>query len=254
MTLTIQTATTPVGTPIVDDPAVIESMALQQGSSLAANAIAITIPVIHSDQRGLAYHTRNNGTEFRFNTGTLRLTLRQEIHMSRALTPCAQSIWLRHEQKHVQDNERLMSRMDPELRRDAEFAGVLVSPSDWRPRSEFGATQAMIQERVRVIFVRLTTDAAQRQDTRLEYARTDRQVRLRCSHTVGRMLRRGMYGDGIDIVQQALNNQPPSILPPVTVDGIFGPQTETRVREFQRGQGLNPDGVVGPATRRALGL
>lgn len=233
-------------------------MARAQGSLIptGTTAVGITIPIIRSDQTGLHYHTRNNGTEFRFNTGTLQLTLRQEIHISRALSPCARTIWSQHEQKHAQDNERLMSRMDPGLRADREFADILVSPSAWRPRHTFGATQQKIQERVGVLFERLTLEAARRQDTRREYQRVERQIRIRCSHTLGRILRLGMYGQGIDIVQLDLNDhdQPPSALPPLKVDGIFGPKTDARVREFQRSQGLNPDGIVGPKTRGALGL
>lgn len=38
------------------------------------------------------------------------------------------------------------------------------------------------------------------------------------------------------------------------VDGIYGAQTREAVRYFQSRNGLTPDGVVGPATAKALGL
>jgi N-acetylmuramoyl-L-alanine amidase len=36
------------------------------------------------------------------------------------------------------------------------------------------------------------------------------------------------------------------------IDGIFGPQTDRALREFQRSVGVNPDGTCGPETYRAL--
>ena len=39
-----------------------------------------------------------------------------------------------------------------------------------------------------------------------------------------------------------------------SVDGVFGSQTTTAVRSFQRKNGLTVDGVVGSATQRALGM
>jgi peptidoglycan hydrolase-like protein with peptidoglycan-binding domain len=37
---------------------------------------------------------------------------------------------------------------------------------------------------------------------------------------------------------------------PIAVDGDFGPLTEQAVREFQLGQGIEVDGIVGPITWR----
>jgi len=38
----------------------------------------------------------------------------------------------------------------------------------------------------------------------------------------------------------------------IGVDGVFGPVTETAVRDFQKKQGLTVDGVVGPITWAAM--
>ena len=38
------------------------------------------------------------------------------------------------------------------------------------------------------------------------------------------------------------------------VDGIFGSRTTRAIKEFQRKNNLNADGIVGPATLRALGM
>ena len=34
----------------------------------------------------------------------------------------------------------------------------------------------------------------------------------------------------------------------LAIDGMFGPETEATVRQFQRDHGLVPDGIVGPKT------
>lgn len=58
-------------------------------------------------------------------------------------------------------------------------------------------------------------------------------------------LKRGSKGEEVKILQKALN---------VTVDGDFGPKTESAVKELQRIKKLYPDGIVGPKTWEALGI
>jgi peptidoglycan hydrolase-like protein with peptidoglycan-binding domain len=52
-----------------------------------------------------------------------------------------------------------------------------------------------------------------------------------------------MRGRDVQEVQQKVG---------ATVDGIFGPETEERVRQFQRSERITVDGIVGPQTWRAL--
>jgi peptidoglycan hydrolase-like protein with peptidoglycan-binding domain len=59
----------------------------------------------------------------------------------------------------------------------------------------------------------------------------------------------GATGDVVRRVQRALRRTPD---PGLAVDGVFGPNTETAVRDFQEGAGLVVDGIVGPATWAAL--
>jgi chitosanase len=59
-----------------------------------------------------------------------------------------------------------------------------------------------------------------------------------------------IQGDNVRALQQALVN----VGFPVTIDGNFGPDTDAAVKKFQQQKGLTVDGIVGPATRSALGL
>jgi len=59
-----------------------------------------------------------------------------------------------------------------------------------------------------------------------------------------------MQGEDVRRVQQALANTGLSL----SVDGAFGAATERAVRDFQEANGLAADGIVGPSTRRELGL
>lgn len=55
----------------------------------------------------------------------------------------------------------------------------------------------------------------------------------------------GSEGRQVELLQAALGG--------ISVDGIFGPETEGAVRQFQATKGLPVDGVVGPATSALLG-
>ncbi|MFT7642524.1 MAG: hypothetical protein ACI9G1_004282 [Pirellulaceae bacterium] len=66
-------------------------------------------------------------------------------------------------------------------------------------------------------------------------------------------LRRGSRGPEVRTLQEALNrNLYPN--PNLVVDGIFGANTQTAVRAFQRQASISIDGVAGPQTKAALGM
>jgi chitosanase len=65
-----------------------------------------------------------------------------------------------------------------------------------------------------------------------------------------RLRRPFMQGQDVREVQDALAKATLD----VEADGVFGPASETAVREFQRRKSMTADGIVGPATRSALGL
>lgn len=255
MPLTITTTITPPPAPLDETPEQILELASERGDyeAGAGTPVAITIPRIRVDQTQLQYFTRNNNTEFMFNTGTLQLSMTQQVHISNALNPCSRTAWLQHEQHHVADNERIMGQMEAALRGNVEIQEILIRPR-WQNITLFQSTQQTIGEVAFEIFVDKTERAARREDTRAEYRRVERQIRLRCGMHVAKRLSRGQIGKGIDLVQLALNNHPPTLFPLLSVDGIFGVLTERRVKEFQANNDLEDDGIVGPATRAALGL
>ena len=63
--------------------------------------------------------------------------------------------------------------------------------------------------------------------------------------------RQGSTGEQVRVIQSKLKNWG---YYDGSVDGVFGSQTTQAVKYFQRNNGLTPDGIVGPATLRALGM
>ena len=57
------------------------------------------------------------------------------------------------------------------------------------------------------------------------------------------VLRRGSKGDGVKMMQEALG---------IGADGIFGPGTERKLKEWQAANGLTADGIAGPMTLAKL--
>lgn len=70
----------------------------------------------------------------------------------------------------------------------------------------------------------------------------------------GVVLSRGSTGERVELVQQYLNAiaEVYSDVPTLTVEGIYGPQTQAAVRQFQTLFGLTADGVVGEQTWNTL--
>lgn len=68
---------------------------------------------------------------------------------------------------------------------------------------------------------------------------------------MGPLLSLGSQGQEVRAVQDVLNHHIRR-LEPLKVDGVFGPKTDARVREFQKVNGLRVDGIVGPKTRALL--
>lgn len=60
-----------------------------------------------------------------------------------------------------------------------------------------------------------------------------------------RILRRGMRGNDVKILQSKLQSLGYDVGP---IDGIFGPRTERAVINFQRDNRIKVDGIVGPQT------
>ncbi|UBF24862.1 SH3 domain-containing protein [Kovacikia minuta CCNUW1] len=66
-----------------------------------------------------------------------------------------------------------------------------------------------------------------------------------CSNDVQALMQYGDVGPGVAVLQEDLN---------IYADQVYGYETERAVRRFQRRNGLQRDGVAGPATLSALGL
>lgn len=69
--------------------------------------------------------------------------------------------------------------------------------------------------------------------------------------TNGEILKRGSRGPAVQELQRKLTSLGYNTK---GTDGIFGLNTESAVRQFQMARKLTVDGIVGPATKKALGM
>ena len=70
-------------------------------------------------------------------------------------------------------------------------------------------------------------------------------VKRKTPYTFTRTIHRGMIGEDVRILQQALGG--------IEVDGIAGWGTDARIRQAQRALGVAADGYAGPKTYKAMG-
>ncbi len=68
---------------------------------------------------------------------------------------------------------------------------------------------------------------------------------------MGRLIRQGNKGADVRAIQDVLNFHIRR-LTPLDVDGDFGPLTHARLVDFQKSNGLKPDGIIGPNTMGKL--
>lgn len=192
MPLTVTTSNpTPNPAPQIVTPARVVEVARSLGSPGAEQALAITAPRITIDQRGINFSLFGTppNQEFAFDTGTMALTLRQEVFIANDLSACAQGIWAQHEAIHVRDNAAVLARMPTEIANDSSLQAIFRDQQRF-PRADFNLVQQAIQDMVGAIFRRLTAEAVTRIDTRREYSRVNQEIIRSCPgphfHTVVR--------------------------------------------------------------------
>ncbi|WP_448955423.1 peptidoglycan-binding domain-containing protein [Labrys neptuniae] len=85
--------------------------------------------------------------------------------------------------------------------------------------------------------------------------RLSQDAQLQRAEKSNPLLSRGMTGSGIAILQDLLADLGAKFIRTFhtgKADGIFGPETELAVKQFQSRVGLRADGIVGPRTLAAL--
>jgi|GEM_PF-1522323 len=112
-----------------------------------------------------------------------------------------------------------------------------------------------VQEQQRVRATQEVQDATRTTNAGVEEATKSRQFQAppptgtaAARGIDGGLVKRGSRGDRVHDIQEKLNAHGANL----EQDGVFGSRTQQAVRDFQRANGLQVDGIVGPETRAAL--
>lgn len=150
-------------------------------------ALSITLPMIRVDhtlvlpERRTSFRPKASPKQFRYRTGPLKLTLYQTIYIDSNLFACTRRIWREHEQKHVEENKRIMNRMERKMRSHSALIPIFFNPQ-WYPDTEKSRNEMKetIKEAVKSIFDPLVTEAIRAVDTNAEYARVRKKIFQTC--------------------------------------------------------------------------
>lgn len=173
-------------------PATVTTRAAAIGHANAAGALGITIPRITIDLTGVSFKQRNQAgiLEFSFDTGVLKIELKQEVLLANDLTVCEQRKWGAHERGHVDDNRTAMDSLEAEVRQYGFFQDVFVH-GVWYPRTDFQLVQQTIQDEVGAAFRDLTEHAATAHDSIAEYRRVAREILRDCPSPITYVIQQG---------------------------------------------------------------
>ena len=163
-----------------------------------ARALAYTLPIITVDLTGVSFKQRaaTGGSEFAFDFGTLKISLRQEVYIASDLTACEQRKWGDHERGHVNDNRHIMDDLETEMMKYGIMQDIFVNGS-WHPRSNFNLIQTLIHEDVGNAFRALEAVKVAAHDTPAEYSRIARAILRDCPGPIRYTIQRGDTLSGI---------------------------------------------------------
>jgi LysM domain len=148
----------------------------------ASTGVAFTLPIINIDMSQLKFRERRApaGQEFQFDSGTLTLTLREEMLISSTLSNCAQKKWIEHENEHVRDFQRIMLQMGDKIKANNTLNRYLINPQ-WLPSpdGQNGILQ-IIFATIEVIFDDATKKAVEARDTNETFKTVQRDILRNC--------------------------------------------------------------------------